>query len=89
MIFDLTRCPTDIPLREIQNEPSKAHQQIMNIGKEGREVYLVCRKGNDSQIAQQIFSKVAAESKLPLTYTNVKGGLQAWSAQVDDQFPVY
>ena len=50
-----------------------------------RDVYLICRLGNDSQIAAQALRKVDNDRVIK----DVIGGLRAWSTQVDPKFPVY
>jgi len=50
-----------------------------------KDIYLVCRLGNDSQIAAQALRKVDNVRVIK----DVIGGLRAWSNQVDPKFPVY
>lgn len=49
-------------------------------------VYAVCHHGNDSQLAVQ-----RLKQWLPIapTIKDIKGGLSAWSKQVDNTFPQY
>jgi len=50
-------------------------------------LFVVCRRGNDSQIAvrklQSVFSDVS------ITIQDIFGGLTAWSNDVDENFPIY
>lgn len=50
-------------------------------------VYVICRRGNDSQIAtvalRQKFASLGVEFK------DVLGGLTAWSHNIDHNFPLY
>ncbi|KAJ7577079.1 hypothetical protein C8J56DRAFT_799308 [Mycena floridula] len=48
--------------------------------------YLVCRLGNDSQIAADALRSVASSE---LVIKDVIGGLRAWSKRIDPMFPVY
>lgn len=48
-------------------------------------LYIVCRLGNDSQIAAESLRKAADN----LIIKDIIGGLRAWSIQVDPHFPVY
>jgi len=48
-------------------------------------LYIVCRLGNDSQIAAESLRR----SSDNLIVKDVIGGLRAWSSQVDPEFPVY
>lgn len=50
------------------------------------EVYVVCRLGNDSQIAVDALRGVAGKATV---VKDVIGGLRAWSKHVDPNFPVY
>ncbi|CEH17609.1 Molybdopterin synthase sulfurylase [Ceraceosorus bombacis] len=68
-------------------------------------IYLLCRRGNDSQIAADLLHKaqveqapttgneevhtLAAQRSDEFTFVDVIGGLQAWSKEVDLSFPVY
>ena len=50
-------------------------------------MYVVCRRGNDSQKAVVLLKEKLAS--LPVTIKDVKGGLTAWTKQVDPDFPTY
>jgi len=50
----------------------------------GREVYVVCRRGNDSQLAVR-----ALEAAGLVGARDVQGGLEAWRTQVDPTWPQY
>lgn len=52
------------------------------------DVVFVCRRGNDSQIAAAALRK-ALDSKEDVRVRDVRGGLKAWSREVDLNFPVY
>ena len=53
-----------------------------------REVYVVCRRGNDSQLAvEKILGSGLVEASAGVF--DLEGGLQEWSRTVDDTFPVY
>jgi len=47
-------------------------------------VYVVCRRGNDSQRAVSLFSEHGFKGA-----KNIKGGLAEWAKTVDPNFPVY
>lgn len=76
----------DVPLDEITSNP-EAHL----VTNENTEIYLICRLGNDSQIAanslREYVQKNTAEKKFIIK--DVIGGLRAWSRDVDPLFPVY
>ena len=48
------------------------------------DLYVVCRRGNDSQIAVDKLRKAGIENVFDL-----KGGLQQWSKEIDETFPIY
>ena len=63
-------------------------------------VYVVCRRGNDSQIAVQLlkdyFEKQSLSGgpggpgdALSIVVKDVVGGLSLWTDEVDSQFPKY
>lgn len=50
-------------------------------------LYFICRRGNDSQLAVQLFT---AQSKSHVAETkDIVGGLIEWSDTVDPNFPKY
>lgn len=48
-------------------------------------VFVVCRRGNDSQIAAHHLQKMGSEK----TIKDIIGGLHAWTKQIDPNFPIY
>ncbi|CAG0925481.1 unnamed protein product, partial [Notodromas monacha] len=50
-------------------------------------VFVVCRRGNDSQIVVETLKKTLEQ--LPVVVKDLKGGLHAWASDVDPEFPVY
>ncbi|KAI9745732.1 MAG: Urmylation protein [Claussenomyces sp. TS43310] len=50
-------------------------------------IYVVCRLGNDSQVATKILRESELGSSHPIT--DVDGGLKAWKEQVDSDWPDY
>lgn len=50
-------------------------------------VYVVCRRGNDSQIAAKKLQEYLNENGIIVK--DIIGGLHAWAAQIDPEFPVY
>lgn len=71
----------NIPIKKlldskIENEFVK---RLMN-----EKVYVVCRRGNDSQLAvRHLADKLNVKSK------DILGGLHAWSREIDTNFPMY
>ncbi|KAI8346211.1 adenylyltransferase [Mortierella sp. GBAus27b] len=84
--FDICSLPNSInvPLNEL---PNKIDQVKEHLGAHNdRPVYVVCRRGNDSQPAVRILQEHA------ITTGEVKdiiGGLDTWALRVDPEFPRY
>ena len=55
-------------------------------GHDGSEKYVVCRVGNDSQLAVKAMMDVHGSSA---TIKDIRGGLQAWRREVDEEWPDY
>ncbi|KAF8004151.1 hypothetical protein HF325_001599 [Metschnikowia pulcherrima] len=53
--------------------------------KQQDEVYIMCRYGNDSQLAAK---RLMLEFGLEKVY-DVKGGINKWSCEVDKNVPIY
>lgn len=53
-------------------------------GEEEPTVFVVCRRGNDSQLAVESLQKHGISVVVDIT-----GGLQAWAAEIDPHFPIY
>jgi adenylyltransferase/sulfurtransferase len=70
----------DVPLKELLSNPEAYVTDSSNDG-----LYVVCRLGNDSQIAAESLRRVTDN----LIIKDIIGGVRAWSSQVDPQFPVY
>ncbi|KAK3707058.1 hypothetical protein LTR37_012390 [Vermiconidia calcicola] len=51
-----------------------------------REKYIVCRFGNDSQLAVRAMVDLA---KVPMDVKDVKGGFRSWREEVDHSWPDY
>lgn len=75
----LTLC-LDVPLNLLVANPSKYLTEA------GTDIYVVCRLGNDSQIAVEALRSVSDENAV---IKDVVGGLKSWSRDVDVTFPVY
>ncbi|XP_078672978.1 adenylyltransferase and sulfurtransferase MOCS3-like isoform X2 [Branchiostoma floridae x Branchiostoma belcheri] len=50
-------------------------------------VYVVCRQGNDSQLAVEQLRNLLSD--LPVHVTDIRGGLMAWARKIDTSFPEY
>jgi adenylyltransferase/sulfurtransferase len=52
-------------------------------------VYVVCRLGNDSQIAVKKFKELGLDNGGRTWVGDIRGGLRAWREDVDRSFPEY
>ncbi|KZW02931.1 hypothetical protein EXIGLDRAFT_829051 [Exidia glandulosa HHB12029] len=71
---------TNVPLNELVSSPAQ------HLTGSASTLYVVCRLGNDSQIAADALRSVADQS---VRILDVIGGLRSWSKAVDPTFPVY
>lgn len=97
----------DVPLREIVADPKilpstlRATCNMNHVASPLPLIVLVCRLGNDSQIAADALREHAAALGSASNYANGKeiqrsheivdliGGLKKWSEEADPSFPVY
>lgn len=82
----------NVPLSKFLKDLSSAISQSVQID-EPTPIYIVCRRGNDSYIAARalrraILAKEGASTSDRII-ADVKGGLVAWSRELDGEFPVY
>ncbi|KZS92583.1 hypothetical protein SISNIDRAFT_455810 [Sistotremastrum niveocremeum HHB9708] len=79
--FEICSLPnsTNIPLPELLANPEAFEP------KDDQPLFVVCRLGNDSQIA----AKTLREFRPQTTVKDLIGGLRAWSHEVDSSFPIY
>ena len=52
---------------------------------DAKEIYFICRLGNDSQLAANAFRSIADG----IVVQDLIGGLRAWTNDVDPKFPIY
>ncbi|CAG0881368.1 unnamed protein product [Darwinula stevensoni] len=83
----------NVPMSKLENAESIsmicaeiAHRQI-NPQQDLLPVYVVCRKGNDSQKAVKLLEGLLKDKNIDLK--DIKGGLHAWTREVDSSFPIY
>lgn len=82
--FDICSLPgsINIPLSELRD---KQYEQLESFQ---TPIYVICRYGNDSQLAVDLIKK-SREEKSKLEVFDIIGGLQQWSIQIDNSFPIY
>ncbi|KAH9933670.1 uncharacterized protein BXZ73DRAFT_46213 [Epithele typhae] len=72
----------NIPIKELLANPS-IHETCLSTP--DKTVYVVCRLGNDSQLATDALREAGRTGAVK----DLIGGLQAWTRDVDTNFPVY
>ncbi|XP_013404551.1 adenylyltransferase and sulfurtransferase MOCS3 [Lingula anatina] len=78
----------NIPIGDIHKEEclEKLRKKLQETD-DSVPVYLVCRRGNDSQEAVKALKEKLKD--MPHKFKDIYGGLHAWSKHVDTDFPVY
>ena len=78
----------NIPLFDIGK--IEAIEKISDLVEEKQtdQLILVCRRGNDSQMAVKLLEK-NLKNNSELVIKDIIGGLQAWSDKIDNDFPKY
>jgi len=78
----------DAPLSDLLSNPNKylpANDKV--------KTYVLCRLGNDSQIAAEALRglgrKTGINKDVDMVITDVIGGLRTWTKEVDPGFPDY
>ncbi|XP_035729758.1 adenylyltransferase and sulfurtransferase MOCS3-like [Vespa mandarinia] len=81
----------NIPLYEIYKDNAtkqiKSEIDKQDNGKTISKVYVLCRRGNDSQKAVKHLQEIFKDSKLNIK--DIIGGIHAWSNKIDSTFPIY
>lgn len=72
----------DVPLAELVADPAKVTRDGPP---EEMATYVVCRLGNDSQLAVDALRNAGVAGIV----MDLVGGLRAWARDVDRDFPVY
>lgn len=73
---------SDVPLNRLVANPKEYLPEDPRV-----EIYVICRLGNDSQLAAEALRSVCLDE--PVLVRDIVGGLRAWSREVDSQFPIY
>lgn len=75
------------PINIFANQNAKLERLIERAKNDKCPVYVICRRGNDSQIAAQRLLSNLSESGVEVK--DVIGGLHAWTRDIDAEFPIY
>ncbi|KAH1211411.1 Adenylyltransferase and sulfurtransferase MOCS3 [Glycine max] len=71
-------------LPEVSSALKKEEEESGAVSGSSAQLYVVCRRGNDSQRAVQYLHKMGFTSA-----KDIVGGLESWAHNVDHQFPTY
>jgi adenylyltransferase/sulfurtransferase len=71
-------------LPEISSVLKKDEEENGVVSESSAPLYVVCRRGNDSQRAVQYLHKMGFTSA-----KDIVGGLESWAQNVDPNFPTY
>ncbi|CEG69365.1 hypothetical protein RMATCC62417_05452 [Rhizopus microsporus] len=84
--YDICHLPNSIhiPIDELDNKMDKVKEAMKEYKVTDKDVYVICRLGNDSQIAVRMMQKKGIEQP-----KDIIGGLYRWSMKVDNTFPIY
>ncbi|KAJ3744214.1 hypothetical protein DFH05DRAFT_1535507 [Lentinula detonsa] len=84
--FEICHLPRSnhVPLSDIVANPASFLPPHPNT-----PMYIICRLGNDSQIAAEALRGLRENDGQNMIVKDVIGGLRAWSKEVDPRFPVY
>uniref|UniRef100_S4REI2 Molybdenum cofactor synthesis 3 n=1 Tax=Petromyzon marinus TaxID=7757 RepID=S4REI2_PETMA len=91
----------NIPLSRLERSPGQGVELLLErIWEERRKatgggsdtelpVFTICKQGNDSQVAVTLLRRALADAGEAVSVRDVAGGLAAWAATVDPDFPQY
>jgi adenylyltransferase and sulfurtransferase len=85
---------TSLAISDGANEDGRLHSVKQKLealfhGQSDRLVCVVCRQGNDSQIAVKQFKLLGLDDGGKRWIGDLKGGLMAWRREIDHDFPDY
>ena len=76
----------NIPMADLIKDESM--QKLENLLTDESEIVVVCRRGNDSQLAVQALRK-KFDGRRKIVVRDIVGGLHSWARSVDPTFPIY
>lgn len=77
----------NVPIKRFINEKEYRSQIVNKLKEEKVPVFVVCRRGNDSQIVAQELTNELKDFDAGIQ--DIIGGLHSWSIHIDPNFPVY
>lgn len=77
------------PIKHFQNLNINSRKALIDRikGEQIPQVFVICRRGNDSQIAAKKLIDELADCTVKIY--DIIGGLHAWTNQIDEHFPKY
>uniref|UniRef100_A0A5S6QKX7 Adenylyltransferase and sulfurtransferase MOCS3 homolog n=1 Tax=Trichuris muris TaxID=70415 RepID=A0A5S6QKX7_TRIMR len=76
----------NIPLETIEKSEPERLRELLN--GHSRNAFVICHRGNQSQLAvARLRSKLGHSTEW--SFKDVVGGVEAWSKEIDNSFPVY
>ncbi|KAL7295528.1 hypothetical protein TKK_0011172 [Trichogramma kaykai] len=79
----------NIPFKTLSNNKNleKLQKEINENHHETKNIYVICRRGNDSQKAVKIMKNFFTNSDIQIR--DIIGGIHAWTYNIDTSFPIY
>ncbi|XP_016839633.1 adenylyltransferase and sulfurtransferase MOCS3 [Nasonia vitripennis] len=79
----------NIPFTKIRSENSLAtiKKELDKAGSEVSDIFVLCRRGNDSQKAVRILKDSLSNHDVQIK--DIAGGIHAWTRNIDPEFPIY
>ncbi|CAD5219236.1 unnamed protein product [Bursaphelenchus okinawaensis] len=83
--YDICHLPgsKNVPLSKLEKMADDELSDVVNGQIE--TVFLLCHRGNDSQLAVNIFKDKVSDYK----FKDIIGGLDSWATEIDSKFPTY
>lgn len=80
----------NFPIRIFTGRDDSVRQRLIDriIKEKIEEICVICRRGNDSQVAAQWLHNTLSDKKNVKVY-DIVGGLHAWTDKIDSDFPKY
>ena len=72
-----------------QEMESEESSWVTQLKQSERPIFVVCRLGNDSQVTVKKIKELGLDLGGKRYIGDIKGGLQAWRSNVDNEFPDY
>ncbi|KAI6197089.1 hypothetical protein M3Y94_01183900 [Aphelenchoides besseyi] len=87
--FEICHLPEalNFPLDELEAADRSSIETKLKERKEQSDVFVICHRGNDSQLAVKLLQEKLSESGI--RFRDVIGGLDAFARDVDSKFPIY